>query len=155
MHIVENLLFSCRAPWVLKACDISKYEYIDGAIILDGRKMSSLDGFYGEVFSKFRMPDYVGRNFGGLSEALADLSWLDRDLYVVLIKNGGDVLSKESQGALEGFLDVLESIGEEWSFPVEQGEAWDRPAVPFHSLFEVDGNSAQPVLKILPEIFHS
>ena len=37
-------------------------------------------------------------------------------------------------------LSFLVRISEEWSVPVAQGENWDRPAIPFHTIVQTSLN---------------
>ncbi|WP_082530131.1 barstar family protein [Rhizobium sp. Root1203] len=74
---------------------------------------------------------------------LSDLSWIPKPSYLILIGDADDILSLEPDQALQGFLELLTDIGEEWSNPVEGSDGWDRPCVPFHAVLEV--NSRKPV----------
>lgn len=59
---------------------------------------------------------------------------------MIVITDPGEVLA----GAGAGTLNSLRRAGEELSHPVEQGEWWDRPAVPFHVVLQpaVDDTAA-------------
>lgn len=49
-----------------------------------------------------------------------------------MITEPDQVLADAGADELRWLLDALESAGATWSQPVELGEWWDRPAVPFH-----------------------
>ena len=133
----------------MKAHDISKYQNLEGTIILDGKKMTSLSCFYDEIAKSFKFPNYIGRNFNSLSEGLADLSWLPQQNYLILITNGICVLSKENSEILDGFIEILDEIGQEWSEPINVGELWDRPAISFKTIFEVKKHNKKSRISLL------
>ncbi len=135
MVSASNIINDVSGPWVISVADLANYMSIDGAIVLDGASMRDQIGFYQEIEKKFLFPEPCGRNFNALSEMLSDLSWLKRDYYVVLIDNFEQILEENGgQGARAGFEELLADVGEEWGQSVEDGEAWDRKAVPFHSI---------------------
>lgn len=104
--------------------------------------MQTLDAFYDKIYKKFHAPAYAGKNFNALRDILTDLSWIiNRSRYVVFFQNAEEILIKGQANALQGFLEILEAVGREWSQPVQQGEAWDRPAMPFHSILQVQALS--------------
>lgn len=133
--VCKNIINDISGPWVMSVADLANYMSIDGAIILDGASMRDQIGFYQEIEKKFLFPEPCGRNFNALSEMLSDLSWLKRDYYVVLIGNFEQILEESSgHDARTGFEELLSDVGEEWGQPIEDGESWDREAVPFHSV---------------------
>ncbi|MGZ4183049.1 MAG: hypothetical protein ACXVUL_20485 [Solirubrobacteraceae bacterium] len=49
--------------------------------------------------------------------------------------------------------DLVDHVAAEWAKPVAQGEAWDRPAVPFHLLLGFGRDRAdRPQLSALDEL---
>ncbi|GBQ46932.1 hypothetical protein AA15973_1053 [Komagataeibacter sucrofermentans DSM 15973] len=105
--------------------------------------MQAHDAFYDEIYKKFHAPSYAGKNFNALWDILTDLSWImNKNRYVVFFQNAEEVLIKEKENALMGFLEILEAVGRQWSQPVHQGETWDRPVMPFHSILQVKELSA-------------
>ena len=99
--------------------------------LLDGNKMTTVDGVFKEFGRAFCFPDYYGENTAALEECISDLSWLPATCYVGLIYNANKVLAQEPN-ELEWLLSLLQQIGTEWSTAVEDGSDWDRPAIPFH-----------------------
>jgi RNAse (barnase) inhibitor barstar len=106
--------------------------------ILDGSRMRTADGFYSEFKSKLALPEHLGRNLNALSECLTDAGILAGDAFVVLVNNGSQLLADEDSEMINGFLDILNTVGEEWSNAVHEGQDWDRVAVPFHSIIQLD-----------------
>lgn len=100
---------------------------------MDGAEMRSLDDML-EAFSRvFEFPDYFGRNWAALDECLADLSWLGSPAYVVLMQDADQVLA-DDEDQFPTLIELLGRVAAEWAEPVTLGEAWDRPAVPFHTV---------------------
>jgi hypothetical protein len=69
---------------------------------------------------------------------LTDAGILAGDAFVVLVNNGSQLLADEDSEMINGFLDILNTVGEEWSNAVHEGQDWDRVAVPFHSIIQLD-----------------
>lgn len=81
--------------------------------------MQAHDAFYDEIYKKFHAPSYAGKNFNALWDILTDLSWImNKNRYVVFFQNAEEVLIKEKENALMGFLEILEAVGRQWSQPV-------------------------------------
>lgn len=131
---MSTILRSTEGPWLLEVENIDALKDYEEALILDGSKMSNLDGFYNELAEKLQFPRGFGRNFNALSEMLSDLSWLEKDSYIILIENASSVLEEVSPQSREAFWEILSEVGEEWSLPITDGEPWDRPAKPFHTV---------------------
>jgi len=109
---------------------------------LDAQNMKTQDGFYDELSRALEFPDYFGRNLNALDECITDLDWLSVAGGILIVIASANVLLTDSADDLfEGFVSVLRDAGEEWSHPVEQGEAWDRPGLPFHVVFQVVSDS--------------
>lgn len=130
-----------KRPWVLKTQrNISRRDIPENILLLelDAASMTDLEGLYGEFSAVFKFPDYFGNNFNALSECITDLAWLPAAGYVLIIKNAEALLNEEPDETLEGLLSVLNNAGEEWATPVVQGEPWDRDAVPFHTVLQLN-----------------
>jgi hypothetical protein len=102
---------------------------------LRGDKMQSVQGLYDEFAAALQFPYYFGNNAGAFDECLADLSWLPGKTYVLAIFNS-DLLLATEPNQLPLFIAAFERISSEWSVPIARGETWDRPAVPFHLIFQ-------------------
>jgi hypothetical protein len=66
--------------------------------------------------------------------ALNHLCWLGGLAYVIAIDQAGYLLKHELENTLNLFLRLMNDVCEQWAAPVNLGEDWDRPAIPFHLL---------------------
>lgn len=103
------------------------------ARVVRGCKMRTLSGLFDEFAAALQFPLYFGENQDAFNECIAELETLPAgEGYVVTITDPDQVLADAGSEALGWLARSLESAAEEWSQPVELGEWWDRPAVPFH-----------------------
>lgn len=103
------------------------------ARVVRGRKMRTLDGLFDEFAAALQFPLYFGENWAAFDECIAELETLPAgEGYVVTITEPDQVLADAGAEGLRLLADSLESAASAWSQPVELGEWWDRPAVPFH-----------------------
>jgi len=115
--------------------------------VVRGRKMRTLQGLFDEFAAAWQFPWYFGENRSAFDECVADLGWLPpRSGYVIVISDPDEVLADAGTHALAWLTDSLTRAGEEWSRPVEQGEWWDRPAVPFHVVLQALPGDASTVV---------
>lgn len=135
MNKYENLFNSCRSPWVVKSIGNLPDAILEDAIILDAHRMRSLDGYHDELSNKFNFP-YYGRNNNALIDNLTDLSWFPRKRYIVVIKVTGSINAKDHIDNLETLIEILSDVAKEWNVPIELGEEWDRPCIPFHTIVQ-------------------
>lgn len=112
--------------------------------VLRGRKMRAMPALFDEAAAALQFPWYFGENADAFDECIADLGWLPpQSGYVLVITDPAEVLADAGADQLSWFVDSLTRACEEWARPVEQGEWWDRPAVPFHAvLHAVSGDTA-------------
>ena len=120
-------------------------------LLLDARATPTLSAVFDGFARGLRFPDYFGRNGAAFDECLSDLSWLEADGFCVVVLNAEHLLAGE-RGETEWLLDTLERIAAEWAEPVEDGEAWDRPAKPFHVLFQLPTGVRPPVPERLSDL---
>jgi hypothetical protein len=105
--------------------------------VVRGRKMRTQQGLFDEFAAALQFPWYFGENADAFDECLADLGWLPpQEGYVIVISDPGEVLADARPDALSWLVGSLARAREEWAHPVEQGEWWDRPAVPFHVVLQ-------------------
>lgn len=103
------------------------------ARVVRGCKMRNLDGLFDEFAAALQFPLYFGENWAAFDECVADLETLaPGEGYVVTITDPDQVLLDGADQELRLLADSLESAATGWSQPVELGEWWDRPAIPFH-----------------------
>lgn len=134
-----------RKPWLLISQEtVTQHDIPEGIFLLelDAASMTCLEDLYQGFATVFKFPDYFGENANALKDCLTDLEWLPADGYLLLIKNSENLLSEESDDALESLLSILDSAGNEWTTPVIQGEAWDRDGVPFHTILALGKGDA-------------
>lgn len=157
-------LKSIAPPWLLRtAVDRSVLERELGRLkvdsefatcLLDGSRMKTLNGVFGEFATGLEFPDYFGFNSAAFDECLNDLSWLNANGICIVILDAGQLLTDES-GEIAWLLQLLEDACREWSLAVEEGQAWDRLPIPFHILFHaVDGSAERlpPQIAALPSL---
>jgi len=103
------------------------------ARVVRGRKSRTLGGLFDEFAAALQFPLYFGENKDAFNECIAELdSTPAGEGYVVAITEPDQVLADAGADELRWLLDALQSVGATWSQPVQLGEWWDRPAVPFH-----------------------
>ncbi|WP_232547885.1 barstar family protein [Propioniciclava soli] len=118
------------------------------ARIVRGRKMRKRAGVFDEFASALQFPLYFGENGDAFDECIADLGTLPAGAgYVVLITEPDQVLADERAGCLEWFASSLKSAAHGWARPVELGEWWDRPAVPFHVVLAGSGDDLEVAIR--------
>lgn len=103
------------------------------ARVVRGRKMRTVSGLFDEFAAAFQFPLYFGENWSAFDECIADLETLPAaGGYVVVIVEPEQVLAEAGADELGLLVDSLESAALGWGQPVELGEWWDRPGIPFH-----------------------
>lgn len=119
---------------------------------LRGNKMVRLSSLYDEFAAALQFPYYFGENWNAFDECITDLEWMPGDVYVLIITDAKNVLGEESDDQFEALTNLLEAAGSEWSEPVETSEAWARPAVAFHVVFQCDEFDKQAVMSRLESV---
>lgn len=122
--------------------------------IVRGLKMQTQQALFDEVAAAFQFPDYFGENWNALDECLSDLSWIRAAGYVLLIRDSSYVLSQEKI-QFSTFISVLANVAKQWSIPVMQGEAWDRPSKPFHIVLQGELKDVQTLQSLLEQLGES
>ena len=64
--------------------------------VLDGNKCKNLSSFYKEISKALNFPDYFGNNLDSLDEMMSDLEWIEEKSVVLIIMNGNNFLSEDS-----------------------------------------------------------
>jgi len=105
--------------------------------VLRGRKMRTQRAMFDEASAALQFPWYFGENPDAFDECIADLAWLaPQSGYVLVISAPDEVLVDEDVSELAWLVDSFTRACEELARPVELGEWWDRPAVPFHIVLQ-------------------
>ena len=113
-----------------------------------GRKMRTWQGLFDEFAAALQFPWYFGENTDAFDECIADLAWLPpQNGYVIVLSEPEQVLIDAGAGALDALVSSLQGAAEQWAAPVELGEWWDRPAVPFHVVLQPTSSDAPAVVK--------
>jgi hypothetical protein len=110
---------------------------------LRGSRMKTTAQLYEEFAAALQFPYYFGHNGPAFDECLADLEWLEASAYILAILDAQDFLVQEQPKELDLFLDSFLRTCEVWSKPIAAGEPWDRPAKPFHVLFQFSAEVAE------------
>jgi len=105
--------------------------------VVRGRKMRTVQGLFDEIAAALQFPYYFGENWPALNECLADMDWLPRGSgIVIVVLDAGEVLVEEPQVELEAFIRSIVNASETYAQAIDEGEWWDRPAVPFHVVLQ-------------------
>jgi hypothetical protein len=95
--------------------------------------MRTTDRLFDEFAAAWQFPCYFGENRDAFDECLTDMDWLQAQAgIVVVISEPDEVLAAEADTELAILVRTLVNAAEAYARPVESGEWWDRPGVPFH-----------------------
>jgi hypothetical protein len=98
-----------------------------------------------EFSAALQFPSYFGENWAAFDECLADLGWLPPEAGYVVVMTEPLLVLDDSPADFDVLVRTLTSVIEQWATPIEAGEWWDRPAVPFNVVLATDPASAEPV----------
>lgn len=105
--------------------------------IARGRKMRTVERLFDEMAAALQFPYYFGENWDAFDECLADMDSLPLSAgIVVLIYDATEVLSDVDEAELAVLVRLIEAARSAYSVPIESGDWWDRPAVPFHVVLQ-------------------
>ena len=105
--------------------------------VVRGRKMRGYPGLFDEFAAAWQFPWYFGENSAAFDECLADLSWLPSPAgYALVVNSPAQVLADTDDDGLSWLVGSLTRAAAAWATPIELGEWWDRPAVPFHVILQ-------------------
>ena len=152
----SNRLYAAVPPWMYKS--FSSRSTIETAILsavsgqmmkvrdVDGSKMPCVKEVMKEIGKAFGVPEYFGENSAALYDCLQDLAWLPADGYVLVVTNSECLLVDEPSTEIEWLIELLKRVCETWAHPIALGESWDRGAVPFHVVFQIN-HTTEIILK--------
>jgi hypothetical protein len=112
-----------------------------------GDKMRSVSAVFDEFAAAWQFPLYFGQNKDAFADCMGNLPQPPGRGFVVLIVKPDEVLADAPARELEWLVRALNSAADEWGRPIELGEWWDRPAVPFHVVLDVGGPSGSAARK--------
>ncbi len=111
-------------------------------VVIDGEAARTAAELMDLFATAFEFPEYFGRNWNAFYDCLTDLDWCPPEGYVVVVSSAHAVMADEpahpefkEPSELAVLLDVLRRVTREWNAPVNEGQPWDRPGVPFHIVF--------------------
>ena len=141
-------LFVSEGPWVLLDSLSGEDINLEGHVLygapertilrrLRGSKMRTLEGLMNEFGAALQFFDGFGENWPALSECLAYLDeWMKGDSYILIFNQATELLADDELEA-RTLLRILNKTGEWWSRPIIDNGAFNRPAIPFHSILQV------------------
>ncbi len=103
---------------------------------LRGTKMQTVQGLFDEFSAALQFPSYFGENWPAFDECLSDMDWLPLAHGLVLLIFDADLVLAGDPDELATLVRTLANASVTYSTPVERGEWWDRPAVPFHAVLQ-------------------
>lgn len=115
--------------------------------VVRGRKMRTVDDLFDEFAAALQFPYYFGENWPAFDECLSDMDWLPTSVgIVVVIVDPAEVLADEPEVELGVLVRLITHAADTYSEPIDAGEWWDRPALPFHVVLH---SSAEDVAVVL------
>ena len=110
--------------------------WIDAGLVVRiarGRKSRTRSALFDEFAAALQFPLYFGENEDAFDECLSELELLPRQAgFAILITEPEQVLADADSTTMAWLVRSLRRAAQEWGEPIELGEWWDRPAVPFH-----------------------
>jgi hypothetical protein len=104
-----------------------------------GSKSRTRSALLDEFSAALQFPYYFGENWPAFDDCIADLDWLSVPTgVVVLVYDASQVLADEHPGDMAAFVRALQHAGSVFGQPVDDGEWWDRPALPFHVVLQAE-----------------
>ena len=111
---------------------------------LRGRKMRHYPSLFDEFGAALQLPWYFGENGNAFDECIADLSWLAPGAgYVFVISQPELTVIDTDDDGLAWLVRVLSRAAHTWATPVTEHPAFDRPAVPFHVVLQIEPGDRQ------------
>jgi len=105
--------------------------------VVRGRKTRTVEKLFDEVSAALQFPYYFGENWAAFDECLSDMDWLpSRVGIVVAVLDAVEVLSDEPEAELTTLARVMTHAARTYAEPIDFGEWWDRPALPFHVVLQ-------------------
>jgi RNAse (barnase) inhibitor barstar len=109
---------------------------------LRGKKMTRTDELHNEVAAALQFPWYYGENWAAFDECINDLDWMPADFYFLIITEAEELLSKEEDGELSVFLQILQKAAIEWSGEAESLDEPKRSPASFCVVFQANDHAS-------------
>ncbi len=162
-----SLLQTTEPPWVLLDVPSSEdlkllpeWLYLEPAGStavrkLRGPKMRTRQGLMDELGAALQFFEGFGENWHALKDCLFSLDdWLPANVYLLVVTGSEQVLADES-AELRWLLATLNETGGWWAKPIVDNGSYNRPAIPFHTVFQVESTKVErlpPELASLPRL---
>ncbi len=108
--------------------------------------MRTLDALFDEVSAALQFPYYFGENWAAFNECLSEMEWLPQGTgFVLLIMNADEVLADDPD-EFAPFMRTVATALKSYSDPINDGEWWDRPPIPFHIILQADAAFREQII---------
>ena len=94
--------------------------------------MRTVQRLFDEVAAALQFPHYFGENWPALNECLEDMDWMPLSQGVALVLLEASQVLVDEPAELEVLVRSIVNANMTYAQPIDEGEWWDRPAVPFH-----------------------
>lgn len=115
---------------------------------LRGDKMRNVQGLFDEFFAAFQFPYYFGRNWNAFIECLGEMDYINPGKGIVMLLHRPEELLADSPRDRVVFSEVLTHISKMYSEAIEYGEWSDRPALPFHVVFQAPSDQSNTFISV-------
>lgn len=118
-------------------------------IYIEGEKCNNLKNTFGEFAKKMKFPTYFSYNWDSFDECINDLEWLDRDEYIIIIKNSERLLMNDNEN-FKYMFEILKCTAYDWN----NGNNSDNilfKKIPFHIIFmteEINKNIEKTLIEM-------
>lgn len=108
-------------PNFLITNNLEKYEKDFLITEIDGKKASTLRGFYEEIAEALAFPEEFGFTLESFDDMFNNLSWLEEDKIIIYISDSEHFIEKErNPNKLATLLDFLDGTCEDWRWDEDE-----------------------------------
>ena len=107
-----------------------------GVFIIDSCACKTKKQLFDCLKKSLRFPDYFGYNWDALDECLADLEWLQKAGYVLVLSSANYLLDCEDTSEFYNLVTILNEVGHEYASYRDYGLQNTTPK-PFHCVFQI------------------
>ncbi|MDQ0276592.1 hypothetical protein QO003_000895 [Arthrobacter silviterrae] len=111
--------------------------------VLRGRKMHTISDLFDEFAAVLQFSYYFGHNWNAFDECLSEMQYFPFGHGIVLLISRADEILSQEPESLSIFFQILKDASDTYARPIERGEWWDRPAIPFHVVFHTQPGVGQ------------
>ncbi|MEI8319999.1 MAG: barstar family protein [Planctomycetia bacterium] len=117
---------------------------------LRGKKMKTTNALMDEFGAGLQFFEGFGGNWPALGECLECLDeWMPASAYVLAVEDAEDVLRDEQPDQMVALLKTLHDAGEWWAKPIASNGRFNRNAIPFHVLLNIQDGFSSDTDRIL------